>query len=35
MYDPAYQRLAWDYKNANTGLIQKTLNIKIVFECKC
>ena len=27
MYPPPYQRLVWDYKNANASSIQKALNM--------
>ena len=27
MYPPPYQRLAWDYRNANASSIQKALNM--------
>ena len=27
MYPPLYQRLVWDYKNANASSIQKALNM--------
>ena len=27
IYPPPYQRLIWDYKNANTSSIQKALNM--------